>query len=625
VSAIAESPPLALKEDLLTGTSTPTTQDADRTVAVGTRAQSSQPGRDWPLLVADAIALSVAITTSHLVIGSIPAGVTALTVPVWLLLAELYGLYDTKASERRATRDLRALVAWSVTGTATHVLLLTVLGVPRPTQISVLTLWPMVAMAAVAVRAGERFVEGRLGLAWRPVGVVASADAVALSAAAALGLASDGLRHADARLLTWGPALFVLILMVSLFAHGAYRLPFQAGTIEDIGRTGRAVSVGALVTLAVLALQGRTPDIVQVVLPPWLIALVTVSVGRAFVGRMHRRQATRGILGQQTLVVTGSVSSSNDVARRLLSDPRHGLRPVGTLSPDTVFDDSELEVPVLGHFVELLEVLERHDVRHVIVDLAGTAPGDLSLDWVMRVCSAHGVEVSLVPAVRRSVNSRLQVSNVAGVPLLRLSSLEAMRAGLAVKHAIDRAIAAVLLVFLSPLFCALALAVRLGSPGAVFYRQRRVGRDSRPFDLVKFRSMRADSAATTFRPGAGAAPGGVEGDDRRTTVGKFLRRTCLDELPQLLNVARGEMSLVGPRPERPEFVDMFRVTHSDYDDRLRVKAGMTGLAQIRGLRGQTSMSERLLFDNSYIENWSLWLDLKVLLLTLPAVLRTRAE
>jgi lipopolysaccharide/colanic/teichoic acid biosynthesis glycosyltransferase len=123
----------------------------------------------------------------------------------------------------------------------------------------------------------------------------------------------------------------------------------------------------------------------------------------------------------------------------------------------------------------------------------------------------------------------------------------------------------------------------------------------------------------------GVAPGGVEGEDRRTTFGRFLRRTSLDEIPQLLNVAKGEMSLVGPRPERPEYVDVFRQSVTSYEDRLRVKAGITGWAQVNGLRGQTSLGERLLYDNFYIENWSHWLDLKILILTIPAIFRFRGE
>ena len=192
---------------------------------------------------------------------------------------------------------------------------------------------------------------------------------------------------------------------------------------------------------------------------------------------------------------------------------------------------------------------------------------------------------------------------------------------LAAKHALDRVAAAVLLLAVLPVFLAITAAVKLSSSGPVLYRQRRIGRDGRTFDILKFRSMAPARGHSGFRPAEGRAPGGVEGPDRRTRVGALLRRTSLDELPQLLNVLRGDMSMVGPRPERPEFVQLFADEVPGYVDRHRVQVGMTGLAQVRGLRGATSITARAAADNEYIEQWSLWLDAKVLALTVRAVLQ----
>jgi lipopolysaccharide/colanic/teichoic acid biosynthesis glycosyltransferase len=186
----------------------------------------------------------------------------------------------------------------------------------------------------------------------------------------------------------------------------------------------------------------------------------------------------------------------------------------------------------------------------------------------------------------------------------------------------DRTLAAIGLIILSPLLIALVVLVRLSSPGPIFFRQRRVGRDGEPFDVLKFRSMRPPRESdAAFRPRAGAAPGGVEGEDRRTTIGKVMRATSLDELPQLFNVLLGDMSLVGPRPERPEFVELFNEQIRRYGERHRVKAGITGWAQVHGLRGQTSIADRAEWDNFYIENWSLRLDLKILALTVLTLFR----
>ena len=201
--------------------------------------------------------------------------------------------------------------------------------------------------------------------------------------------------------------------------------------------------------------------------------------------------------------------------------------------------------------------------------------------------------------------------------------------GLAIKHASDRVVALALLIAFAPVFVAAAIAVRLSSRGPVFFRERRVGRDGKVFDFYKFRSMRvargpADTglnSALDFLLGGDTAPGGVEGADRRTAVGRFLRGTSFDELPQLFNVLRGDMSLVGPRPERPEFVELFRQDIIRYGDRHRVKSGITGWAQVHGLRGQTSLAERVEWDNYYIAHWSLGLDLKILALTVVALFR----
>ena len=188
------------------------------------------------------------------------------------------------------------------------------------------------------------------------------------------------------------------------------------------------------------------------------------------------------------------------------------------------------------------------------------------------------------------------------------------------------------MILLSPVLLLAAAAVRLTSPGPALFSQRRVGRDGKLFDLYKFRSMYAtpgqtgdeagdDARAIEFLLGGGMAPGGVEGEDRRTPVGRFLRRTSIDELPQLLNVLRGDMSLIGPRPERPAFVELFRQDIIRYGDRHRVRSGITGWAQVHGLRGQTSLHERVEWDNYYIAHWSLGLDLKILLLTFVALFR----
>jgi exopolysaccharide biosynthesis polyprenyl glycosylphosphotransferase len=196
------------------------------------------------------------------------------------------------------------------------------------------------------------------------------------------------------------------------------------------------------------------------------------------------------------------------------------------------------------------------------------------------------------------------------------------------KRTLDLLTAGVGLVVTAPVFLGIAALIRLDSPGPVFFRQERPGRDMRPFTMLKFRSMRVGSDAIKPEDFEALGYGPLQkqqADPRVTRIGKFLRRTSLDELPQLINVLRGEMSLVGPRPERPGYVEYFREHVRRYDGRLRTKAGITGWAQIHRLRGQTSIADRVEWDNYYIENFSLWLDFKILLRTIPEALKGRAD
>jgi lipopolysaccharide/colanic/teichoic acid biosynthesis glycosyltransferase len=200
-------------------------------------------------------------------------------------------------------------------------------------------------------------------------------------------------------------------------------------------------------------------------------------------------------------------------------------------------------------------------------------------------------------------------------------ALDARELGLEAKYLTGRCVAVVALVVLAPLLALIALAVALTSSGPVLFRQRRVGEAGAPFDMLKFRSMRPVVVAPAFAPPVGAAPGGVEGLDRRTAVGRVLRRASLDELPQLWNVARGDMALVGPRPERPEHVARFSAEVPGYAQRHRVRVGLTGLAQVQGSRGASCIATRAELDNTYIDSWSLGLDLRILGATVGAVLR----
>jgi exopolysaccharide biosynthesis polyprenyl glycosylphosphotransferase len=361
------------------------------------------------------------------------------------------------------------------------------------------------------------------------------------------------------------------------------------------------------------------------VLWTWLAALLGVTVNAMSLIALQRALRRRGHVERRALIV-GADATGVDMAARLRRMPQYGLRAVGFLDPNRsiALDLPAGAPPLLGELDDLATVAAEHGVRNVIICFP-EACHHATLELVA-TCDALGLETTVIPRLSAAVNSQTRFEYLGVQPLLNLRAVdrEGWRFGL--KHAVDRLLAALALVLLSPLMALLATLVRVTSPGPVLFRQQRTGRDGRVFELLKFRTMiEPDEAAIyalypEFVP-RGMAPGGVEGADRRTRVGRLLRRTSLDELPQLVNVLRGEMSLVGPRPERPEFADIFRLEIERYHERQRVRAGITGWAQVHGLRGQTPLSERVELDNFYIEHWSLALDVKIMLLTLPALLR----
>jgi len=429
----------------------------------------------------------------------------------------------------------------------------------------------------------------------------------------------------DAPLLAMPP-----LVMLLFYLRGLYRTRLRALILDGVVPVIGAVSVAAMmVSMLGLFANGRIPTTFHWV-RAWLYAVVAVGIGRMILAfAQHWARANR-LVGKPVLIMGAGLVGAQ-VARRLESHPEYGLVPVGFLDdePRSIAEVGGRDMPVLGTVEDLDETVERTGVKNLIVAFSSVA--DARVSKLIRRCQELGIEVSVVPRMFDTINNRVGYDTVGGLPLMSFTSVNPKGLQFTFKHIFDRVFAVFLLVVLSPLLLLTALAVRLSSPGPVLFSQRRVGRDGTMFDLYKFRSMRIepaqeqlsddDTTAFKFLLGGDTAPGGVEGDDRRTAVGRFLRRSSLDELPQLLNVLRGEMSIIGPRPERPEFVELFRQDIARYGDRHRVKSGITGWAQVHGLRGQTSLAERVEWDNYYIAHWSLGLDLKILALTLAAAFR----
>jgi exopolysaccharide biosynthesis polyprenyl glycosylphosphotransferase len=424
---------------------------------------------------------------------------------------------------------------------------------------------------------------------------------------------------------------FPLFVMLLFYLRGLYRTRLRALVLDGVVPVISGVSVGAM-AVAVLGLfvNGHAPPQSEAV-RAWLFALLGVGIGRIALSFAQRWARARRLVGKPVLIMGAGVVGAQ-VARRLETHPEYGLAPIGFLDEDprSIAEVGGRDLPVLGTVEDLDDTVTRTGVRNLIVAFSSVA--DERVSRLIQRCQELGVEVSVVPRMFDTINNRVGYDTVGGLPLMSFTTVDPRGVQFAIKHALDRVLALVFLIALSPVILLSALAVRLSSSGPVLFRQRRVGRDGKAFDLYKFRSMRMqpgqvdpsddDAGPLEFLLGGDTAPGGVEGDDRRTPVGRFLRRTSFDELPQLLNVLRGEMSLIGPRPERPEFVELFKQDIVRYGDRHRVKSGITGWAQVHGLRGQTSLAERVEWDNYYIANWSLGLDVKILALTFVALLRS---
>jgi exopolysaccharide biosynthesis polyprenyl glycosylphosphotransferase len=421
------------------------------------------------------------------------------------------------------------------------------------------------------------------------------------------------------------------IALALLYLRGLYRTRLRALILDWVVPVISAVSVGAMaVAMVGMLANGEVPNQGDW-MRAWLFALLGLGFGRITLTLSQRLARSRRLVGKPVLIMGAGLVGSQ-VARRLDNHPEYGLAPVGFLDDDprSIAEVGGRDVPVLGTAEDLDKIVERTGVRNLIVAFSSVA--DARISRLIQRCQELGIEVSVVPRMFDTINDRVGYDTVGGLPLLSFSGVNPKGVQFAIKHVIDRVSATLLLILLSPVLALAAIAVRTSSPGPVLFRQRRVGRDGTVFDLHKFRSMRVDSVRAAQPVGAEAglleemlpvdrAPGGVEGEDRRTLVGRVLRRTSIDELPQLFNVLRGEMSLIGPRPERPEFVEMFGRDIARYGDRHRVKSGITGWAQVHGLRGQTSLAERVEWDNYYIAHWSLALDFKIALLTILALFR----
>jgi exopolysaccharide biosynthesis polyprenyl glycosylphosphotransferase len=450
------------------------------------------------------------------------------------------------------------------------------------------------------------------------------ADALILTLAVALERLGGRSVGADTLSVAW-IAGFPIITIGLLAVGGLYRERLRLQLLDDLRTIAGATAIAAMTTIMLPVLAGAsTEGLAEQGVRLWLFATVYLTASRG--GLISSIVASRRQGAPTPTLIVGAGSVGRLLAKRLLEHREIGLAPIGFLDKEPREarpSDESPTLPVLGASWDLGDVIDSHGVEHVVFTFS-TAPHEVMLRMVDE-CTRRGVRVTLVPRLFERMPRDLSIDYLGGIPLLSIHPSSPTSWRFRTKYALDRVIAAIALFVLAPLLLVLAVGVLVSTGRPILFRQKRVGCDGRVFEMLKFRSMRGEPDRGADEVSIDVGPGGVEGEDRRTRFGTFIRLLSLDELPQLINVIRGEMTLVGPRPERPELAEFFATHIRRYEERHRVKSGITGWAQINGLRGKTSLSDRVEWDNWYIENWSGWLDLKILLRTTVAVARNRAS
>ncbi len=414
-----------------------------------------------------------------------------------------------------------------------------------------------------------------------------------------------------------GSIVVALLWILVFWLLGLYETRVRLTKDEEIYRVGKGTFVCMVAVMAFSFFYREVLWSRLVLIMATAISFALVSLERVIlVGVFHHWMSCHGY-GIKRSALVGSGRTAKHILEYINQHPEYGYRIDCLLSIEGLVESGwrgskSMLCDRLASVADLSQAIDRHDLDAIFIVL----PHELQprIIDIVKSTEHRPVELKFVPDLIDVISTNTRVSQIGELPVIGLRELPLSAWDMLIKSTFDFVFALIAVILLSPLMLLVALLVKATSPGPVIYSQERVGFDGRVFRMYKFRSMRVDAEKETGPVWA------KEGDDRRTPIGAFLRRYSLDELPQLFNVLKGEMSLVGPRPERPYFVKQFEQKIPGYASRHRMKSGITGWAQVNGLRGDTSIEKRTAFDIYYIQNWSLLLDLKILIRTVLQVI-----
>lgn len=405
--------------------------------------------------------------------------------------------------------------------------------------------------------------------------------------------------------------LFIAIITLPVWfmvfqSFKMYRLNRNVFVFDELFLVTKCVTIGILLSMGIVFFYRDFPYSRLVFILLWFFTILFSMIGRYFMLKIEKTLYNKNI-GVKNIAVVGTSEMALKIYDKFTRDKFAGFNVVGYFHKADVTDNQLEGKRYLGTYEDIPKKIKSLQLEKILFALPSSDHDDIY--DLMQKCEGINIEFMLAPDFIETITSKLRMEEVDGIPFLKLKSLPMNIWNRFLKRSFDILVSGFILLIISPIMLLLTLLVKITSPGPVFYRQERVGLDGTKFMMLKFRSMRADAE----KSGPQMAK---ENDDRYSPIGLFLRKYSLDELPQFINVLKGDMSIVGPRPEREFFINQMKDSIKNYLERHRVKCGVTGWAQVNGLRGDnTSMQTRIDYDIYYIENWSLAFDIKIIFKT----------